>query len=140
IVISIFSFLDNKIIGLILFLLGVSIVFIHQGIMLDNDNKLIYRYIKLFVFEKKAAIDFSKVEYLSIVKVNFKQTMNVLTISNTQSKTMYKVNLIFVNNKYKELFKGELSDVIEKSKLIADTWNLRILNLSTGKKEWIEPN
>ncbi|GEM_PF-6369589 len=139
IVLSIFFVVENQIIGAVLVIPGIFIIAIREGVLVDNENKSVFRYIKIFVFEKKELIDFSEVKYLSMVKVNVKQTMNVLTISNTQSKIMRKVNLIFENNKHKQLFQCNLLDALEKAKLVANITELKILNLTHGKEEWINP-
>ncbi len=123
----------------ILLLIGIFLITIKDRLLIDFERKTLYKYTLLLFMKKGEYFDLSEVQYISMVKVNVSQRMYVQSISTTTSETMIMSNLIFSNNKRIQLYNMKYQESLRLNTLIANGLGIKILDITSGEKKWIEP-
>ncbi len=126
--------------GLVLFIIGLLVILYKEGIKVDAENKKIMMHVglaKLVIKDKW--IDVANSQYISVVRVRLTQRSYSHVTSRLSSSVQCKVNIILPNKRYISLYRNKNDKAIKLAKSIANILNLRILDLSHGEKNWIEP-
>jgi len=92
--------------GILFFIISLLFLFIRSGIIIDTDNRRIKKYIGFFAFRKGEWESIKSIINLQIIKTRETQTMSVLSITRTETNTIYKLFLFLPNRKI-ELMSGK---------------------------------
>ena len=120
-----FILLDWK--GILFFVISVLCLSIKSGFLIDTNNKQLKEYIGIFILKWGKWKDIHTLINLQIIKIKAKQSMNVLSINRIETKTLYKLNVVLPDKKI-ELLTGEKDYIIEISKEIAHSLQIKVLN------------
>lgn len=123
----------------ILIVIGLFLITVKDRLLFDFEKRTMFKYSLLLFMKKGEYIDLSEVEYISMVRVKISQRMYVQSISTTIDETMIWSNLIYPNNKRIQLYRKKYQESRKLNTIIANGLGIKILDVSTGGKNWIEP-
>jgi hypothetical protein len=112
--------------GIILLIIGATLLLVKFGINIDTENKLIRNNTSIFNMPKGKWLDISTVQSLQIIKVKETQSMNVVSINRTESKIVYKLYMILHYKKI-EIIKGDIDFIKEEANKISKGLNVSII-------------
>ncbi|MCU4177816.1 hypothetical protein [Carboxylicivirga sp. N1Y90] len=126
-------------IQILLIIVGLFLVTARDRMIIDYSSKSLYKYSTYLFMKKGETFDISEVDYISMVRVNVSQRMYHQSISTTLDNVMLTTNLIFPNNKRMKLFRKKFEECKQLTEEISNGLGIKVLDVSTGKKNWIEP-
>ncbi len=126
-------------ISIVLAIIGLLIVTAKDRLLFNFKDKTLYKYSQFLFFKKGEYIDLKETEYIAMVRVNVSQRMYVQSISTTVSEVMMATNLIFPNNKRLPIYRRKYEESMNLNTQIANGLQIKILDLSTREKVWIDP-
>ena len=112
-------------IGVLLLIIAAILVFLKSGIIIDTEKKRLKSYISVFSFTKGSWKDISSLKHLAIVKTKITQNMNVLSISRTENKIVYKL-IGVISNKKIVLMIGDKDFVLNSAKEISEKLQINL--------------
>jgi len=98
-------------IGIIIIAVSLICIFLKLGVQIDTTNKKIKKYTGNWE-------SINSVKNIQIIQARQSTSMNVLSISKTETKIVYKLFLIFVNKKT-ELISGEKNFIFDTAQKIS---------------------
>ena len=99
--------------GIIFLAISLILLFIRTGVLIDEKNKRLKKYVGIFIFKTGDWEDISTVINLKIINVQETQNMNVASISSSQTNDVYQLIIILANRNF-ELLSGK-KDYVRKS-------------------------
>jgi len=140
VILGIISLLTGNLIGVAFLILGLLIVTLKKGIIVDTKNKQIihYKTIALF-YTKKTFTDITNVKYIALVRVKLTQNMNVGSITGltNYSEMQVKFNFIMNDRKIIPLYIERKKNVFPIAEKISKDLGVKVYDNSEGKKVWI---
>lgn len=124
---------------LIMILPGIFLVSVRFGMIIDFDEKVMIKYWRIFSkrFEKRVSLE--KVKYLSLVNVRLQDHFSSKACTYHTVEILCKLNLVISRKDYIPFSYEKKKQALDQAKKIANGLNLRILDMTSGKEEWIEP-
>ena len=116
-------------VGIIIVIISLLLLFLRTGIMIDTKSRRLKKYVGFYTIKLGEWEDINLLKHLQIIKVKETQGMNVLSISRTASKVVYKLILVFPNKK-NEIIKGEKDFIIKVAENISLELRTTIINSS----------
>lgn len=116
-------------VGIIIVIISLLLLFLRTGIMIDTKSRRLKKYVGFYTIKLGEWADINLLKHLQIIKVKETQGMNVLSISRTASKVVYKLILVFPNKK-NEIIKGEKDFIIKVAENISLELRTTIINSS----------
>ena len=80
--------------GILFFVISLLCLFIKSGIIIDTENKRLKKYTGFFAIRIGEWENIKSVVYLQIIKTIETQSMNVVSISRTETYDVYKLILV----------------------------------------------
>jgi hypothetical protein len=124
----------------VLIIIGIFLITLKERLLFNFDKKTMYKYSLLFFMKKGEYFDLSEASYISMIRVNITRQMNVLSITTSVNEAMIRSSIIFPDNKKMLLYRMKHEESMKFNKIIANKLNMKILDISSGQKVWIEPN
>ena len=128
---------DSILIGLLILLFSSTVLTLKNGIKFDFLERKYLKYFKVFGFSSGNWEELNDLKYISIVPVILKQRYNVLSIGMETQDKQCKINFIYRNNKYDSIIRNKYAKILPIAKDLANGFNVDILDISNGKKEWL---
>jgi|GEM_PF-5119101 len=129
------------IVSLPLLLFAALLVGFRRGYLVDTDQASFSSYRSLFgvrkTYNHRALAD---LEYISLVRIKTSQTMWVESIQTSVSDVQCKLNFIKGKRNLIPIAVGEKDKLMKKAVRIANCADLKIFDMTTANKEWIEPS
>lgn len=101
-----------------------------------------YRYLQTFLWirRNKPTSSLAELEYIGVVRIKTrnKQWSQVNSVEYENIKC--KMNFVISKRNYIPITTGNRDKLLETAKKIANSANLRIFDVTTPDKKWIEPN
>jgi len=104
--------------GIIFFVISLLFLFIKSGIIIDTTNRRIKKYIGFFAIKKGKWENISSIVNLQVIKTKETQSMNVLSISRTETNDVYKLLMVLPDRNI-ELLSGEKEHILNKAEEIS---------------------
>lgn len=113
--------------GILYLIIAVFLIFFKSGIIIDVDNKMLKKYVGIFIFRKGKWEDIKHIANLQIIKTKESQRFNVLSISREETIDVYKLFLNLPDKKI-ELTTGNKDEIVGKAKKIASSLHSPVIN------------
>lgn len=113
--------------GLVYFIISLLFLFIRSGLIIDTDHRTIKKYIGFFVIKIGEWESIKTLQTLRIIKTMERQAMRVLTLSKTETKTVYKL-LMVLSDRTIELMSGEKDVIISRAEKISSSLQIPLDN------------
>ncbi len=113
--------------GILFFIISLLFLFLKSGILIDTDHKRLKKYTGIFAIRKGEWENIKSLVNLRIIKTRETQNMSVLSITRTETKTVYKLILVLPNKKV-ELMSGESDFIIKTANEISHELQTSIIN------------
>lgn len=113
--------------GILFLIISLLLLFLKSGVIIDADNRRIKSYIGLFVVSKGEWEDVNSLDNLQIVKMRESRTMNVLSISRTETNETYKLYMKLPDRSI-ELMSGKKEDILNSAEEIASSLKTSVVN------------
>ncbi len=106
--------------GILFFVISLLFLFLKSGIIIDTDNRRLKKYIGIFTIRKGKWESIKSVINLQVIKTRETQSMNVLSISRTETKDVYKLFLVLPEKEI-ELMSGEKDYILNRAEKISSS-------------------
>lgn len=113
--------------GILFFVVSLVLLFLKSGVIIDTDNRRIKRYIGIFIAIRGEWEDINSLVNLQIVKSRESRTMNVLSISRTETNDTYKLYMRLADRNI-ELMSGNKEVILSRAEEIADALKTSVIN------------
>lgn len=133
------ALLDYWYISVPIILLGLFFVTARDYLVIDFARKRLIKTSTYLFMKNSKIVDVSNAEFISLVRVNVSQQLYHQSIGTTINDVMLSAYVIFPGNKKIKLFRKKFEESKALTSTIANGLQLRLLDLSTGKKVWMEP-
>jgi len=117
-------------IGILFLVISFLCLFLKSGLLIDTANKRLKKYIGIFTLKMGEWENIETITELQVIHVKKMQRMHVLSINRSETKLVYKLNLVLHDKKI-ELLEGEKDYIIDASKELS--FQLEIPRLNTCK-------
>ncbi|MDT8393635.1 MAG: hypothetical protein RQ761_07300 [Bacteroidales bacterium] len=117
----------NDWMGILYLIISVFLIFFKSGIIIDVDNKMLKKYVGIFIFRKGKWEDIKHLDSIQIVKTKESQRFNILSISRVETIDVYKLFLNLPDKKI-ELTTGNKDEIVGKAKKIASSLHSPVIN------------
>ena len=114
-------------VGIIFLVISLFIIFIKKGVLIDGKNKRLKKYVGVFMIKRGKWEDISSLTNLKIICLQESQSMNVVSISRTQTNDVYKLIMILSNREI-ELLSGESDFVHNAANEISNALETTVVN------------
>jgi len=118
--------------------LGLLILSIKKGILIDVKNKKIKYYKKIAFKIFGNWEECNDIKYIALTRVKLTQQMYAVTVPGTYTDVRTKLSFINSNNKATSIITDKKSKLMPVTQQIAKGFNVDIFDNSEGKKEWIK--
>ncbi len=113
--------------GILFFIISLLFLFIRSGIIIDNDNKRLKKYIGFFAIKKGEWESIKSIINLQIIKTRETQNMSVLSITRTETNDVYKLFITLPDRKI-ELMSGEKDYILIRAEKISSSLQVSVKN------------
>lgn len=129
--------IDTIVQGLFLVIFSVVSLSLKNGILFNFEERTYLKYTKIIGFTLGKWEKLNEIRYISIVPVILKQRYNFLSIGMDTQDKQCKINFIYTHNKYDSILRNKYADLLPIAKDLAKGLNVDILDVSSGKKQWL---
>ncbi len=129
----------RPLLGIILLPAGLSIVFLHYGILIDFQQKMYKEYWGLLGLRFGKWKVLPPVAYISLTKSRFSQEMGLRGASSTVKGVLYKGNLrLHDEEKILVIQSAKKEKVLQTLKYLAAEMDLKLLDCTGSDHIWVE--
>lgn len=116
--------------GIVLFIISLLCLLLRSGILIDSEHLRIKKYIGFLGINTGKWEVVESIVNLQVIKVKETQGMNVLSISRTEIREVYKL-LLVLPGKSIELMTGDQNLIFKNGNEISSLLNTEIVNRTT---------
>ncbi|MDN5214788.1 hypothetical protein QQ020_22100 [Fulvivirgaceae bacterium BMA12] len=139
ILIGVGALVIKPLLGIILLPAGLSVVFLHYGILIDFEQKRYKEYWGLLGLRFGKWKVLPPVTYISLTKSRFSQQMGLRGATSTMRGVLYKGNLrLDDEEKILVIQSGKKEKVLQTLKYLATKMDIKLLDCTGSDHIWVE--
>lgn len=123
-----------------LVLAGLALLTSRDRLAVDFENRRLMKYALIWGYRWGKWQSIDRAKYISLVRIRMHRNENFISITRHQTTAMVKANLIFSRKRYITLFREKGMNALKMVRMIAQGFDLKVLDMTGKEKQWIEPN